>query len=709
MGLQTYRALASLLAVAASMGATSMASAAQFDITGPAGSVSFGKTVQVLPNGNIVVADPDGFASGVGAVYLYRPDGSLISTLTGGNANDRIGYGGVVVLTNGNFLVISPYWSNGAMARAGAATWVDGNLGLSGVVSPANSLIGGSQDDGTSLKALALTNGNAAVHWSGWHNAGERLGAVTWCVGNVPCKGTVSAANSIVGSTANDLNSINWVALSNGNFVVGSPNWDNGSVVDAGAVTWMDGSARTLVGSLSAANSLVGTTTNDSVGSELLALNNGNYVVGSPQWDNGSAQNVGAATWADGSTAGPRRIGPVSVANSLHGGSNDYNYVGNRLTALTNGNYVVGSTSWNNNAGAATWGDGLTGRVGTVTQFNSLLGSQDGDNVGGVVVALANGNYVVASQYWDNGATLNVGAVTWGNGSSGRIGFVSAANSLIGSTANDYVGGQVVPLSNGHYAVCSPSWTNGASANAGAVTWGDGSTAGPRTVGAVSAGNSLTVAVADSTVCSGGVIALDDGNYVVGSPNWGFGAATWVDGSAAFSGTVNLLNSLRGGQSADGFGGGLVALTGGDWLALTPYYSGGGITTRGAVTRVHGADGSGAVVNTANSLVGSTASDYLGYDGASVFADGNYVVRSVYWSNGGLGAAGALSVGSRGQTLVGTVNASNSVRGGAENVGFFVYITSYDATRKRVVVGRPSEGKVTVFLLDGLFADGFEL
>ena len=49
----------------------------QFDIIGPPGSVHFGTSVTVLPNGNVVVTDPDfdsGMATQAGAVYLYNGD-----------------------------------------------------------------------------------------------------------------------------------------------------------------------------------------------------------------------------------------------------------------------------------------------------------------------------------------------------------------------------------------------------------------------------------------------------------------------------------------------------------------------------------------------------------------------------------------------------------------------------------------------------------
>ena len=69
------------------------------------------------------------------------------------------------------------------------------------------------------------------------------------------------------------------------------------------------------------------------------------------------------------------------------------------------------------------------------------MGGSHSDLVGyGGVTALTNGNYVVRSPHWWNGSVYFAGAVTWGNGAGGTTGVVSAANSLVGSTANDQVG-----------------------------------------------------------------------------------------------------------------------------------------------------------------------------------------------------------------------------------------------------------------------------
>ena len=106
--------------------------------------------------------------------------------------------------------------------------------------------------------------------------------------------------------------------LSNGHYVVGSPNWDNGAIVDAGAATWGDGTTG-IVGPVSASNSLVGSTEGDRVGSSNpygWALSNGSYVLPSPYWDNGAAVDAGAVTWGNGASG---TAGPISAENSVRG------------------------------------------------------------------------------------------------------------------------------------------------------------------------------------------------------------------------------------------------------------------------------------------------------------------------------------------------------------------------------------------------------
>ena len=84
----------------------------------------------VLPNGNFVVTDPDypfytNYTEARGAVYLYSPNGVLISRLTGDRIGNSVGSGGITVLTNGNYVVNSPFWNSGTTTSdgVGAVTW----------------------------------------------------------------------------------------------------------------------------------------------------------------------------------------------------------------------------------------------------------------------------------------------------------------------------------------------------------------------------------------------------------------------------------------------------------------------------------------------------------------------------------------------------------------------------------------------------------
>src|SRR5207245_4297328 len=120
--------------------------------------------------------------------------------------------------------------------------------------------------------------------------------------------------------------------------------------------------------------------------------------------------------------------GPVSDANSLVGGSpgdlvgalqyDDQSFTTGDvdIMLLSNGNYLIGSPNWNGQRGAVTWGNGATGVSGTVSEANSLVGSNPGnyprnnnpgDGVGfgnyayAGVTRLTTCNYVVQSPSWN--------------------------------------------------------------------------------------------------------------------------------------------------------------------------------------------------------------------------------------------------------------------------------------------------------------------
>ena len=80
-----------------------------------------------------------------------------------------------------------------------------------------------------------------------------------------PCAGPVSPANSLVGTHADDQIGGSPLFYGKGTLLVPGPSWDNGSLVDAGAIT-ISKTWKPPVGAVSAANSVLG-----------LAAGDGNY------------------------------------------------------------------------------------------------------------------------------------------------------------------------------------------------------------------------------------------------------------------------------------------------------------------------------------------------------------------------------------------------------------------------------------------------
>ncbi len=681
-------------------------------IWGPSGSREFGAQVIVLPNGNFVVADPLGGVEERGLVHLYRHDGTLISTLTGASTVDRIGSEGVTVLANGNYVIRSRFWDGGpGRSDAGAVTWGHAEAGVAGFVSAANSVVGQSFMDAVGDRnVVPLSNGNYVVVVPNWDNGGvQDAGAVMWANGAGGGVGVVSQANSLVGTSTQELLG-NVTALTNGNYVVGNPNWSRGNLLRAGSATWASG-VTGIAGNISTSNSLLGTSAEDGFGLNVTALGNGNYVLSMPFWRRGATGAVGAAMWADGETT---LTGEVSIANSLVG-SVANSFVGSTVTPLSNGHYVVSSQQWNSSntfaAGAATWGDGNSGVTGEVSASNSLVGDSTFDSVGRQVTALTNGNYVVASASWDADEVRDAGAVTWGDGNIGASGVVSRINSLTGSTEDDRVGAQVTALANGHYVVASDNWDSRRNINIGAITWGNGSFG---TTGAVSELNSLVGASVGDFAGRKGIVALTDGNYVVRSAEWSdgdkqsAGAITWSAGDRPTAMTISALNSLVGSSSGDLVGAGsVVALEGGSYVAGSSEWDFNAQSgfDAGAVTWMRGGGASPGYVQFQNSLVGTRIQDHVGAEITS-HGNGDFVIANRVWDNGGVANAGAIVLGEARRPLIGAIFSRYGVLGQLPGEGNGMAY-GFDPLRHQLIVGLPMSNKVVLFG-DRLFDNAFE-
>ncbi|MGN6517956.1 MAG: hypothetical protein ACTHK2_00850 [Dokdonella sp.] len=779
-----------LLALAA---LPSMSSAMQMDIEGPTGSVRFGASVQALPNGNFIVADP-GYQSGRGAVHLLGPAGTVISTLRGASIDDHLGAGSLLVLPNGNVVACNPTTSRNAsgapIRNAGSATWIDGRSGLEGTVSEQNSLIGSSENDEVGGDCRQLRGGNYVVLSPNWDSASAtNAGAVTWGSGERGVSGTISAANSVIGSSDADFVGLQFVELDNGNGVIPAEYWDVGGVEQVGAAIWLDGEHGT-VGEVGGANALIGSSAFDHVGSQVVPLAGGSYYVFSDSWHASADAAVGAMTWCSGSAP---CAGPVSASNSLVGASpNDM--ASSQGIALANGKMLAMMPNWSSaaegldGAGAVTVLRADRSVVGPVAQASLLHGAAASDHFGKFAVALDNGNAVA----WSNETHINgeangvgvsfvdsdhpatgpvllertlssrtggvgssvrvvplaggryavacpdcsvdgipkAGAVVWSD-VAGVTGWIDGINSVHGRSPNDRVGDDVIALSNGNYVIVSPSWGGSVIApEMGAATWVDGATGfarGATTLGVpVAVGNSLVGNAVGDHVGSGGVIALANGNYAVGSPSWDnanisdAGAVTWADGAEGASGVVSAANSLFGTLPDDRIGNlgpyrcivlgdGSLVVASPEWDEPTPT---GSVQNVGALTLMDGRTGLHGPITADNSLLGRAPDDFLGYaiygQRTGAFAAWSPYVHYCDPQGHCGGSIGAVTPFAGNEFTPGRVSLDNSVFGHVENQGTTLS-AALGGMSPVLLVGQPEANIVSLLTFGGtIFRNGFE-
>ncbi|MBK1714231.1 hypothetical protein CKO43_15765 [Rubrivivax gelatinosus] len=589
----------------------------------------FGTYTKVLSNGSVIISAPladTGGSADTGAVYLFNSStGALLSNLRGAAAGERAGSGGVQLLANENYLVLSPSYGSvssvntfslstadsnavpgasayaiqqNTSAAAGAITWQSKTGSGSATIGSGNSLVGSTAntDSVTRYSYSGNTiNNNGAITIT----ADDRLGNVTTydAYGGVAVAGTTTITQ-----------------LADGNVAIATPNWFNGR----GAVTWMNGSNGQLAtgaagGSVSASTALVGSTGIRS--QALVDTDSGSrkiYVLGV---DQGLPY-----TYTQGATN--RRTAPP-------GGAGDA--VGQSVTALPDGGYVVASPNWTNAgtayAGAVTHG-AAGGSAGAVGAANSLVGSHAYDFVGsGGVSLVGSGDYVVASPYWSDSANSAAGhyldnapngAVTWVDGSSGNVYGAGSAGATVGS---------------------GNSLTGSAGSALGAL---DPSSTSPYTAYDYTSGNVLTTTSGTRTQAgSNGVVRLDNGNYLVHNRAWssGKGAITFGAGASGVAGVVSAGNSLVGSTAGDFSSSSVLELSGSNYLVVTPY-SDLGAVDGGAVTWGSGTSGVSGAAASGNSLYGSHVGDRVGLGGVlavgTTDADGlrpNAIVASPHWGN----------------------------------------------------------------------------
>lgn len=514
--------------------------------------------VTPLPSGNFVVFSTH-WHEDRGAVTwvdgLRGLDGEISehNSLVGVAPGDYVGSGGAV-LANGHYVVASFGWNN----HLGATTWCDGLRGCRGTPTTENSLHGSNPGDSVGDQVVPLPNGNYVVVSWNWNHA---AGAVTFADGNRGLTGAVSAANSLVGTQPWDR--LGWVAgvtvLANGDYVVSNWNWGPSEQERYfGAVTFASGT-QGVVGQMSAANSLVGTQPLEGLETFVTPLDDGGYLVHGRRWNEERGALVRCAAGA------PCRGEWSSQAVLLGRNRGDFadSYA---AQALPNGNAVLSTPGWDGegaaDAGAATLIDSTLARDTLLDGSRSLVGSHAGDRVGEIVTPLASGDYVVGSPQWSSDLVASAGAATWRDGMRAQGDTVSVANSFTGGSTGDFVGDEVQPLASGGYVVRSGRWSDVVNGrrHVGALTFcaadapcGAGGPASP------DRGNSL-VGKVGADLAGAGVTALDGDDFLIiasGVDRDGLsntGALLWWRGATA--GAIDRSNAFFGTYASDLLGNG---------------------------------------------------------------------------------------------------------------------------------------------------------
>ena len=420
--------------------------------------------ITVLGNNYIITSesDDDGALTDVGSVRLINGEtGTQINAVFGNEAGDFLGFGGVTLLANGNYVVVSPGERDGSMTSVGSVRLISGSTGLQ-----ISALMGNQAGDSIGSKGVAvLDNGNYVVI-----SPADKNGLIGSAGSVRLMNGSTGAQISVLeGAAANlSLGSGGVQTLSNSNYVVASPSDSTGGMLSSGSVRLFNGSSGAQI------NALFGDETGDRFGSEILALTNDNVVILSPDDDDGAFDNVGSISLVNGTTG--------NLINDFFGDGSDDSLGLRRTgltlaleksgTALSNGNFVVVSTfddGWAVDAGSVRLFNGVTG-----AQIDVLYGGQTDDQLGSEgVTALSNGHYVIGSGLEDNGAILDAGSARLVNGTTG----LAIGTPLFGDQTDDHLSSDgIFPLPNANFVIASSQDDSGALEDAGSVRLVSGST-----------------------------------------------------------------------------------------------------------------------------------------------------------------------------------------------------------------------------------------
>jgi hypothetical protein len=445
-------------------------------ITGDVEDDLVNSSITALANNNYVISEPSDDENGivdVGSVRLMNgTTGAQIgSTLVGDVANDQLGSDGIFELANNNYVIASGYDDENGIVNAGSVRLMNGSTGIQ----IGNALAGDQSSD--YIGRSSITRGYKSLTVLGNNNyvIASELDTVNGIAG----AGSVRLMNgstgvqigaTLAGDVLFDNLGIGGISeLANHNYVVTSPYDDENGIVDAGSVRLMNGSSGEQIGS-----TLAGDVTNDYniVRNQIKALSNNNYVIASPVDDENGIVDAGSIRLMNGTTGA--QIGATLVGDV----TGDMGTLG--VTELPNNNYVIASPVDDENgivdAGSVRLMNGTTGaQIGA-----TLVGDVADDQLGSHrITALANSNYVIASGNDDENGIVDAGSVRLMNGTTGaQIGATlvgDVAEDHLGARSSSNYSASILARANNNYLIVSDFDDENGIINEGTLRLVDGS------------------------------------------------------------------------------------------------------------------------------------------------------------------------------------------------------------------------------------------
>lgn len=630
-----------------------------FNSPGPSSSGAFGSNVKTISATHYAVNEVNYSAiqPSAGAVHVYNHAGSLIYSITGDNANDNLGSGGITSLPNGNYLIRSEFDDVNGVVDASSVKLINGvtgeviatiagdvlndNLGNTGFTNLPNGnfLIRSEFDDVDGVvdaSSVTLVNGTsgAVIATLAGDDTGDKLGnsGITLLpngnflirssvddVDGVINASTVKLINGTTGTVINtfagDVNgdsigSGGFKFLPNGYFIISSSADDVGGLVNAGSVILVDsdGALKKII---------AGDDANDSLGVRgTILLSNGNFVILSSADRIGGVSSVGSVKFVNGTSGDIIKTIVGDALNDSFGYSHKI---------LPNGNFIIYNeydddvTNGVVDAGLVILFDGASGEV-----IKTFVGDESNDQLGreGIFI-LPDGNFAIISKLDNVNGVTDAGSVILVNSFDGEV-----IKTIAGDNLSDNLGSSgITSLPNGNIAIISTSDDVNGISNAGSVTIVNSN---PAVANITIAGNDI-----NDSFGFGGIKLLKNGNFVIISQFDNVAPVASASSLTLVNGTTGaVINTVAGDVFLDSLGAGLgaliLSLPNGDFIAQTRDDDDiTGIINASSIMLIDGVTGLVKI-----KLSGDVSGDNLGgidsfsRFGTTILPNGNIVIRS---------------------------------------------------------------------------------